>query len=99
MFANIKLPGDTSWTKITPAMARQDLEASIREEASATQKRLAVKLVPGPRERLSKPMAVRVEQHSRPVPSLLGPKTSSAPVAGPSGKRPRWSAPDRGGQL
>ena len=99
MFANIKLPGDTSWTRITPAMARRDLEASMREEASATQKRLAVKLVPGPRERLNKPMVVRVEQQGRPVPSLLGPKPTSAPVAGPSGKRPRWSAPDRGGHL
>lgn len=99
MFANIKLPGDTGWMRITPAMARQDLEASLREETSATQKRLAVKLMPGPRERLNKPMTVRGDQPSRPVPSIIGPRTAPSTTAGPSGKRPRWSAPDRGGQV
>ena len=54
LYANIKLPGDTSWTKVMPAIARDDLSASMREENEHTQKRLAAKLVPGPRERLSR---------------------------------------------
>lgn len=56
LYTNIKLPGDSSWTRVTPAMARDDLEASLREENANTYKRLAAKLVPGPRERLSKPV-------------------------------------------
>ena len=51
LFTNIKLPGDSSWTRVTPAMTREDLGASLREENAHTQKRLAAKLVPGPRER------------------------------------------------
>ena len=88
LFTNVKLPGDANWTRVTADMARSDLEASIREEGLATQKRLASKLVPGPRERLNRPMTTRTE-------ALLGPPPSEAPVAGPSGKRPRWSVPER----
>ena len=58
LYTNIKLPGDTTWTKVTPAMAREDLEASHREENARHQKRLATKLVPGPQERLREQMPV-----------------------------------------
>ena len=88
LFVNVKLPGDTDWTRVTAAMAREDLDASIREEGLATQKRLATKLMPGPRERLSRPMASRTV-------ALSGTSSSATPIAGPSGKRPRWSVPDR----
>ena len=84
LYANIKLPGDTTWTRVSPEMARKDLQASMNEESIADQKRLAAKLIPGPRERLSRPpetAAVRV----RPGPAL----TSG------SVKRPRWSGPTR----
>ena len=81
----IKLPGDESWTRVTPQMAREDLEASMREEDSRNQARLAAKLVPGPRERLAVPLAGdRPGTGSRPAP-----RSSAAP----SGKRPRWSGP------
>lgn len=56
LYANIKLPGDSTWTRVTPTMAREDLGASLREENACTQKRLATKLIPGPRERLNRPM-------------------------------------------
>ena len=56
MYINIKLPDDSTCTRISPDMAREDLEASFREEQRANGKRLASKLVPGPRERLSRPM-------------------------------------------
>ena len=88
LFTNVKLPGDVNWTRVTADMARNDLEASMREEGIATQKRLASKLMPGPRERLNRPMTTRTE-------ALLGPPPSEAPVAGPSGKRPRWLVPER----
>ena len=84
LYANIKLPGDSTWTRVSPEMARKDLQASMNEESAANQKRMAAKLIPGPRERLSRPpgaAAVRV----RPGPAL----TSG------SGKRPRWSGPPR----
>ena len=87
MFVNIKLPGDTTWARVTAEMARQDLEMSLREEDSQHQRRLASKLVPGPRERLG-----------RPLPSTSTGKSSGRPtVAGGdgSGKRPRWKVPDR----
>ena len=32
LFTNIKLPGYSSWTRVTPAMAREDLGASLHKE-------------------------------------------------------------------
>ena len=55
LFTNIKLPGDETWTRVTPDMAREDLDASVREESAVTRKRLATKLVSGPREILRLP--------------------------------------------
>lgn len=43
LYSNVKLPGDLSWTRVTPAMAQEDLEASLREESSRHKKRLATK--------------------------------------------------------
>ena len=95
LYTNIKLPGDSAWTKVTPAMAREDLGASLREENSNTQKRLASKLVPGPRERLGRPMeAVRMALPAR-VRGTPPPIAPDPAGPGPVGKRPRWSAPDR----
>ena len=34
LFTNIKFPGDESWTKITPEMARDNLDASMKEESA-----------------------------------------------------------------
>ena len=80
-------------------MMRDDLDASIREESACTKKRLATKLVPGPRERLRAPEEHNIEVR---LPNKTGgsrvvPATSAA--SGPPGKRPRWMAPDRGPQL
>ena len=88
LYANIKLPGDTSWTKVTPAMAQEDLEKSMKEENKINQTRMAAKLLPGPRERLGRPMPV--------VAVTAGPSGIRVVGAPPAGKRPRWSAPDRG---
>ena len=112
LYTNIKLPGDNTWTKVTAAMAREDLAASIREENVCTQRRLASKLLPGPRERLSRPM---IPSRGIPAgrPALIDGTPSTNPAqgptgrqplsnlgtvpsaAGPSGKRPRWTGPDR----
>ena len=86
-FANFKLPGDTSWTKVTPAMAQEDLERSMREENAMHQKRLGSKLIPGLRERLNRPLPV--------VAVTAGPSGIQVVGGPPAGKRPRWSAPDR----
>ena len=90
LYANIKLPGDSAWTRVTPDMAKEDLVASMKEENAANQKRLASKLIPGPRERLQRPAAEPgvPPQPVRAVPTL--PKQLA-----PSGKRPRWSGPAR----
>ena len=37
-------------------MAREDLEAWLREKNIANQKRMAAKMIPGPRERLNVPV-------------------------------------------
>ena len=87
LYTNIKLPGDTTWTKVTPAMASEDLEASHREENARHQKRLATKLVPEPRERLREQMPV--------VNVTAGSGGFSVVGEPPSGKRPRWTGPDR----
>ena len=90
LYTNIKLPGDQSWTKVTADMARDDLEASLREENAVCKKRMATKLIPipGPRERLSRQSAGASGEPPRtargPPPHALG--TSS-------GQRPRWAAP------
>ena len=102
LFSNIKLPGDESWTRVTPDMARQDLEASLKEENTFHQRRMAAKLVPGPRERLGRPPLLPPSR-SRPEDGTVA--RSVVPVPGPSrqqgsgppdGKRPRWTAPERG---
>ena len=86
LFSNIKLPGDTKWTRVTPEMARADLDASLREENEANQKRLAAKLIPGPLAAERLPL-----QAQRPV-AVTDPGASQAL---PSGKRPRWAGPSR----
>lgn len=67
LFINIKLPGDESWTRVSPSMARNDLEQSIREKELINQKRLAAKLLPGPRERLNRPLPPPRSSRTRPV--------------------------------
>ena len=87
LYTNVKLPGDENWTKVTPDMAHEDLERSMREENALHQKRLASKLLPGPRDRLSRPL---------PVPAATAGPSSGRVVAGPpDGRRPRWSIPDK----
>ena len=92
LFTNVKLPSDENWTKVMVAMARDNLAASLKEESAHTQKRMATKLVPGPQERLSRPMSdVRIVGFQQAQPQAA----TDGAVAGPSGKRPRWSMPDK----
>lgn len=83
LFCNVKLPGDESWTRVTPQMAREDLGASVREENTKNQKRLASKLIPWPRELLARPM---------PAPTGARDSTGTGPATEtrPDGVRPRW---------
>ena len=73
LYANIKLPGDLSWTRITPEMARRDLEASFQKERESAQERMAIKLLPGPRDRLNRPQSTSAAPGQRMIgPSALG---------------------------
>ena len=92
LFSIVKLPGDSGWTRVTRDMARADLEASLREENDANQKRLAAKLIPGPRERLQRPAAGRLPLQTRRPPAAT---VQVGPQQLPCGKRPRWSGPSR----
>ena len=94
LYSNVKLPGDDTWTRVTPEMVRDDLQASVNEENTATKKRLTAKLVPfpGPKERLSRPLPASRATASRAVASEASASNTSAP---PSGKQPCWSIPDR----
>ena len=94
LYTNVKLPGDDSWTRVTPEMAASDLEASMKEENEMNQKRLAAKLIPGPRERLRRPL---LETGAGPAPrATRTPMPAPAePTPGPSGKRLRWSGPQK----
>lgn len=66
-------------------MARNDLDASLKEENEANQKRLASKLIPGPRERLHRPAA---EARAPLVPKPANAEAPERNMAGHSGKRP-----------
>ena len=83
LFANVKLPGDAIWTRVSPDKARADLEASVQEEDSRNKMRFATKLVPGPSERLSVPILITGPNKARRA--AHGPDHNMA--AGPSGLR------------
>ena len=92
LYSNVKLPGDETWTRVSPATAREDLLASVKEENVCTRKRLATKLVPGPRERLNQPV-----QGPAGDPVAAGLATGRPRIQaslGPPGKRPRWTDPE-----
>ena len=93
LYTIIKLPGDSNWTRVSPDTARRDLDASFQEEERATQKRLAAKLLPGPRERLHRPLESS-SGNRRPVAAPNPPGQASA-----TGPRPRtkWGVPTRTG--
>ena len=55
LYINIKLPGDTSWARVSPAMARADLEQTTREESARLLRRITTTTAPGPRQRLAVP--------------------------------------------
>ena len=109
LYTNVKLPGDEAWTRVTPDMAREDLEASVKEENSFHKKRMAAKLVPGPRDRLRVPpssllaaASTSTITRSRDIARI--PATATAPVlpgrvAAGEGRRPRWKAPIQPGRL
>ena len=60
LIASVKLPGDANWSRVTPDMARKDLEETTKEESANIMKRIsAVKAdsqILGPRQRLAVPM-------------------------------------------
>ena len=94
LYSIIKLPGDEKWTRVTPEMARHDLEASLREEDAANQKRMAAKMIPGPRERLRRaPMEASAQLPITAIPTRA--LARSEPPITQCGKRPRWAAPPR----
>ena len=100
LYANVKLPGDLTWTKVSPAMAKADLAASIREEEDRNQKRFASKLVPGPRERLARPIAVAPPTNTAQPPSSLLPPRETSENPDTHGQRPRWRPPGaKGGRM
>ena len=92
LYTIIKLPGDSSWTRVSPATARSDLDASFREEEKATQKRLAAKLLPGPRERLRRPVEA-LGGDRRMIAAPEGPR-QGAPATSQR-PRPKWRVPER----
>ena len=36
MYTNVKLPDDETWTKVSAAMTKEDLEASLHQEGVPT---------------------------------------------------------------
>lgn len=97
LYCNIKLPGDENWTRVTTKMASDDLKASFHEENSSNQRRLASKLLPGPRVRLQRPLnAPPLSQrsgHRMIAPSALGQAMEEDEDLSSSPPRKRWSPP------
>ena len=60
LVSNIKLPGDEKWSRVTPDMAKKDLEEMTRTESRDVLKRISAEKTsvppPGPRQRLAAPM-------------------------------------------
>lgn len=76
LFANIKLPGEHNWTRISPEMACNNLESSVREENQIYQRRLGSKLILGPRDRPANPLG--------PVKPRPKPRGNGCPSSWPS---------------
>ena len=74
-------------------MAREDLDVSHHEESEFSRKRLATELVPGPRERLHRPRTIPLRDVRLPLNASQEARTQLAPIAGPSGERPRNAHP------
>ena len=55
LFINVKLPGDDMWSRVSPAMAKADLEQTTREESARLMKRILAGNGQGPRQRLAAP--------------------------------------------
>lgn len=104
LYTNVKLPGNTSWTKVSPEMAR----ASVEEEDAKNRKRFATKLLPGPREGLARPLVVTPMVGSISMLRAQGGNQVGAPSQTPAsssathaptvagvrpGPRPRWKPP------
>ena len=97
LFINIRLPGDEEWSRVSPAMAKADLDQSSRAETAGLLKRIAAgprlpvgsgRLI-GPRGRLAVPIP-HATSEDRPGPS----NTSGRPDAQGNGhQRPRPWAP------
>ena len=90
LYMNIKLPGDETWSRVTPEMAKADLDTTTRAESAKILRRIAVKEgTTGPRQRLMAPVALT---------SDVAPPTASA-NAQPKGPRPaarkNWAPPDK----
>ena len=92
LYSNVKLPGDETWTKVSPATAKEDLLASVKEENVCTRKRLATKLVPGPKERLNIPIQGATGGPVAAAVTTGRPRPQAS--SGPPGKRPRWTDPE-----
>ena len=55
LFINVKLPGDEVWSRVSPAMAKADLDQTTREESARLMKRISAGAGQGPRQRLAAP--------------------------------------------
>ena len=96
LYINVKLPGDTEWSRVSPAMAKADLDQSSREENAGILKRLANSGNPtldGPRKRLAAPPL------ARPATVALTSETTAAGAAATSGVRPRTWVPRAAGPV
>ena len=87
LYINVKLPGDTEWSRVSPAMAKTDLDQSSREETACILRRMAVSgnpAISGPSKRLAaQPASLPVATTS----ASLTPGVTSAATT--SGVRPR----------
>ena len=79
LYMNIKLPGDETWSRVTPLMAKADMDWDARVEATRVLRRIAAKgAVSGPRERLAIPTTTtptRERATNTPVPRSTAPPT------------------------
>ena len=90
LYMNIKLPGDETWSKVTPQMAKADLDSTTRAESAKILRRIAMKEgTTGPRQRLMAPAATSSEG-TPPTAPVNATQKGPGPAV-----RKNWAPPDK----
>ena len=96
LFINVKLPGDEVWSRVSPAMAKADLDLNAREESARLMKRISGGTGQGPRQRLAAPVTAPGQRPRTTDTTGATPQGTPSTAPSTSTSARAW-APRRGG--